>query len=490
MNAINRLKELLFNNRGARQTVVKNMFWLTFSQTISRLIRAIIIIYAARVLGAAEYGIFSYALGLAGFFTIFADIGIGQILTREVSQKPERASSYFATSLWLKVSLLVGTSLLIIFAAPHFSKLESATALLPFVALLVIFDNLREFGNAFFRAKEKMEYEAFVTVLMNLAITALGFVALSISATARSVTIAYVGSAGAGFLAAVYILREEFMNAIRNFDWRLIQPTMHSAWPIAILGLLGTFMLNVDIIMLGWMRTAAEIGYYASGQKVAQVLYTISAIISSALFPAISRAVGRGDRGQVTLLMERGMAALFLIAIPLAVGGIVLGKSIIEFLYSAEYIPGTLSFQILMMTMLVVFPGAFAGNLVLAYDKQKKIAVYAAMASVGNIVFNVLFIPLFGIAGAALATLLVQAMNNCLVWNMIKGINPFYTLRNIKKAFIASLLMGVVAFSLDRLGIHVLAAIGISGAAYFVFLFLFKERIVEEIKSMMKAARA
>ncbi|PIY59464.1 flippase, partial [Candidatus Wolfebacteria bacterium CG_4_10_14_0_8_um_filter_37_11] len=48
----------------------------------SRLIRAAIIIYAARVLGAAEYGIFSYVLSFAGFFTIFADLGVSPLMTR------------------------------------------------------------------------------------------------------------------------------------------------------------------------------------------------------------------------------------------------------------------------------------------------------------------------------------------------------------------------------------------------------------------------
>src|SRR3989344_6207032 len=148
---INRLKELLFQNKSTRQTIAKNIFWLSIGQVGSRLIRAIIIIYAARVLGAAEYGIFSYVLGLAGFFTIFADLGISPLMTREIASHPEKRSTYFASTFWIKIFLLAITSALIIFIAPKFSNIEKAIVLLPFVALLVIFDNLRDFILAYFR---------------------------------------------------------------------------------------------------------------------------------------------------------------------------------------------------------------------------------------------------------------------------------------------------------------------------------------------------
>jgi len=175
---VNRLKELLFQNRGLRQTITKNVFWLSVGQIGSRLIRAIIIIYAARVLGAAEYGIFSYALGLAGFFTIFADIGISSILTRELVQKTEKRDYYFSTAFWIKIFILSLTALLVVFAAPHFSKIEEAKILMPLIALIVIFDGLKDFSLASFRAEEKMEREALVNVFTNVAITAFGLIAI------------------------------------------------------------------------------------------------------------------------------------------------------------------------------------------------------------------------------------------------------------------------------------------------------------------------
>ena len=78
-----KIKSFLFENKTAKQTVAKNTVWLSISNFGGRLFKAAIIIYAARMLGAAGYGVFSYAVTLAGFFTLFVDPGINSVLIRE-----------------------------------------------------------------------------------------------------------------------------------------------------------------------------------------------------------------------------------------------------------------------------------------------------------------------------------------------------------------------------------------------------------------------
>src|SRR3989344_6231976 len=141
-----RVKKFLFINANPRQTVLKNVFWLGLSNFGGRLIRASLIIYAARVLGTEGYGVFSYALGIAGFFSVFSDIGISGILTREVARHPQVAKEYISTSLIMKMVLICLSVLIIIFVAPHFTKIQAAIPLLYFAALLLAFDGLRDFS--------------------------------------------------------------------------------------------------------------------------------------------------------------------------------------------------------------------------------------------------------------------------------------------------------------------------------------------------------
>ncbi len=481
---ITRLKDLLFTNRSAKQTIAKNVFWLSVGQIGSRLIRAAIIIYAARILGAAEYGIFSYVLGLAGFFTIFADLGVSPLMTREIAGQSEKRKLYFANALWIKFFLLAITAALIIFIAPKFSNIKEAVVLLPFVALLVIFDNLRDFTFAYFRGVEKMEKEALLVVVMNTTIAISGFIILNFYQTAGALLFAYISSVAILSIAAFYFVKNYIFEIFKNFDKKIISEFFNNCWPLAFTGLFGIFMLNIDIVMLGWWRTTEEIGYYSASQRIAQILYTLPAILASAVFPAMARFVKQNEFDKLKILNEKAITILYLIAVPLIIGGIVLGAPLIEFIFGKEYLPASLSFQILIITLIIHFPAAILNNLIMAHNQQKRLVKYVTIGSLSNIVFNALLIPSFGIAGAAIATVIAQFAYYAPIWIKIKKIGNFYALRYLKKIIAGAIIMGIFSFILNKFELNVILNIVISAGIYFLSLYLFKEKIVNEMREL------
>ena len=481
---IQRLKDLLFTNRSAKQTIVKNVFWLSVGQIGSRLIRAAIIIYAARVLGAAEYGIFSYVLGLAGFFTIFADLGVSPLMTREIAGHPDKRATYFVSAFWLKNILLAITAALIIFVAPKFSNIEAAIALLPFVALLVLFDNFRDFTFAYFRGVEKMELEAFLTVIMNTAIAASGFIILNFYQTAGALLFSYIFSVAILSIVSLYFIKDFMKGVFKNFDKEIFKQFFRDSWPIAFSGLFGVFMLNIDIIMLGWWRTAEEIGYYSASQRIVQIFYTLPAIFASAVFPAVARFIKQKEFDKVKILNEKSVTALYFAAIPLAIGGVILSAPIIAFLFGKEYLPATASFQILIASVLIQFPSAILAGLIMAYNQQKQFVKYAVLGSASNVIFNIFLIPIWGIAGSATATLIAQLSYYIPIWLKIKKINNFYALRHLKKITVAAVIMGIMGFVLNKWELNVILNIAISIGIYFLSLYLLKEKILGEIKEI------
>jgi len=486
---VEKLKDLLFHNRSAKQTIAKNFFWLTISQIGSRLIRAGLIIYAARLLGVTDYGIFSYVLGLAGFFTVFADISLSPILTREAAKKPEERTKYFATIFWLKIILLIFTAGLIIYAAPYFSRIEEARALLWLVALLTVFDGLRDYAVAFFRSFEKMEWEGFINLFTNIAITIFGGLILYYSATAKALFIAYIAASGLGTAAAFFMIKGYLRQIFSSFDKNAIKPILRSALPVAAIGLLGAFMVNVDLVMLGWLKTADEVGWYSAGQKIIMVLYTVPAIFAVAVFPALARFAENKNNDGSKKIMEKITALSLMLAIPMTIGGLILAKPIIILLYGTNYLPSVITFQIMLLPLLLIFPGQTIGNFIVANNQQKKAAGYAAIASAGNIVLCYFLIPIFGIAGAAVATLTSQAFYNAMAWRLSKKTVYFTTLPNIKNIIAGGFVIGLAAFFMNYLGFNVLINIGASAAIYFGFLYIAKEKMIFEAKDLLFRAR-
>lgn len=477
---ISKLKNLLFQNINTKQTIAKNMFWLIISQIGSRIIRAIIVIYAARVLGTEGYGIFSYAIGLATFFTIFADLGITPILTREVSKHPDDLQ-YFAVSFWIKIFLLFITTLLIIFFAPHFSNIKAAIVLMPFVALIVVFDNIREFATAYFRGRNKMEIEALAVLATNIAITIFGFITLFYIKTPFALIISYTVSTGIGALLAMWLLRHELSFLVKAFNKNIIVPLLQMTWPITIFTFFGALITNIDILMLGWFKNAADVGLYSASQKVIQVLYTFPSIIGSSTFPNFAKFVEQKLDEKTRYLMENVITMVFMFSVPLAVGGIVLAPSIIHFLYSDAYFQSATVFRILLFSVPFVFSGLLFSNYILAYDKQKKLIFSGVISGIVNIIFAVILIPLYGINGAALATAISLIIFNSLIWRLSKQLNNFSTLPHLPKIFIAALIMGEVGFGFDYLKIPVLVTIFLSALFYGLLLYFLKEHLIIEM---------
>jgi O-antigen/teichoic acid export membrane protein len=309
---------------------------------------------------------------------------------------------------------------------------------------------------------------------------------LNFSVTARALATTYALAAGTGTIAGIIILRKQYAGVFVAFRKKLAKLIAGAAWPMALTATMGAFMLNVDIIMLGFFKTASDVGFYSAGQKIVQLLYAFPALFATALFPAISRFIGSGDKDKTQRLMEYGITTVLLIAIPIAVGGAILNKSIIEFVYGKEYLAAAPAFLILVFTILLAFPGSIIGNYILAYDQQKKAAILTGLGSLGNIGLNFLLIPHFGITGSAIATLISQGLYNGLLWRLAKKINNFFILKHLKKIAFATLMMGASALILNSLGVHVLINIISAVLVYFAVLRLFREKTLLELKSILK----
>ena len=476
-----KIKSFLFENKTTRQTIAKNTFWLFSGEISSRILRAAIVIYAARVLGAEGWGIFSYAITLAAFFTIFSDIGLSAILTRESAKNPELRSQYLSTSFFLKLILMTLSVILIIFVAPLFTKIAAAKELLPIVAMILVFDGLREFGFSLNRAMEKMESEAFTKTITNVLIVAFGFLFLTLSKTAASLAWSYTLGSAIGFFIMVWTLRSYFKDIFSNFSKKLLWPIFSAAWPFALSGLLGGIMMNTDTIMLGWWRTAEEIGFYGVTQRIIQMLYTLPGLLTMSIFPTFAR-LAINDNKKFREVLEKSIGISLLFGIPLIFGGIILGGNLITALFGNEYIPATTTFQILLITLILIFPGMFISNAVFAYNQQKNFIVFLILGAMGNVILNYFLIPKYGIEGSAIATLGAQILSTGFVWLKMKKVNYFTIFPHLIKVFIAAIIMSLTVWIIKIFGINIFINIALSSLIYFGLLYILKEPLLGELK--------
>jgi len=480
MKFFNQIRELLLNNKDIKQKIAKNTFWLFFGQILGRITRIAIIVYAARVLGPASWGAFSYAMGLVAFMTIFSDIGVSAIVTREASKNPDQSRAYFSTALGIKLALLAAGALLLIFGAPYLTNIKEAQMLMPLIALVLVFDSLRNFGFAISRSEEKMEREGINEVITNIAITGFGFLALLRSPSSTALTTAYIVATGIGFLLIAWQLKSYFRGISTYFDMSLAKPILSMAWPFALASSLGAIMINTDTIMVGWLRSAEEVGFYSAALRPVQLLYVLPTLFAASLFPTFTR-LARNNDAEFKNILETALTISLLLALPIAFGGAIIGDQFMNLLFGNEYHSAALPFQILILTTLIVFPSAIISNAIFAYNEQKRFVTFSGLGAGGNIFFNFLLIPYFGIAGCAISTVFTQLIANGFIWKKMKAINHFSILGKLKKVFIATLVMSLVLFLLKTSGAPLLFNLSLAIAVYLATLKITKEKLLEDL---------
>ncbi len=476
-----RVKSFLFDNKSVSQTIAKNSVWLFGGHVISRIVRAIIVIYAARVLGVEEWGVFSYAFSFATLLTVFMDFGISATVTRESIQDETLREKYFSTALITKALLfiLIAFVMSVVSVAGVFER--EVAVLMPLVVIMLGLDGFRDFFAALSRIWNKMHIESTIQVVTNILIAIAGISALLISETSLSLAWGYVVGTGVGMLASFFPFREYFRKIRTAFSFDLLKNILKISLPIGLVGLMWSLMLNMDTVMIRWFGTLSDVGYYGAIQRIWSVVLMIPSILAVAFFPSLARF--SGDKGVLKKLIERGLALSSLIAVPLTIGGAILSWEIVDILYGREYIPAVEAFRVMQFSYLPIFLVAMFSNTLFSLKKDKKLLGYVGLGIGGNFLFNILFIPLLGIEGAALSTVVNLSIVALYLLFQLKKEVHFKVFHQIGKIALATLVMALCVFFLRIEGVHVYIILVVGIVIYFSSLFLLKEESLSLVLS-------
>ncbi len=414
---LRKTNSFLFVNQTTNQTILKNLTWLTIGKLGGRLLRVIIVIYAARILGATDWGMFSYAANLIAIFAVITDFGISPVLTRETSVgRGDTKSNIISNTFYVKIFFLSPAIIFLIFYASQLSVLAGMAPILGLFALMLVFDTFRQLGFSIIKAREQMEIQAGLHLLTNACIVIFGFIFLMQSPSIPSLAYAYTLGSAVGVLATWTYLHSYIKSLFSNFNWIVVKEILSSAWPFAITAALGSIMISTDIFIIGLLKPVQEVGMYSVADKIIQLFYAPALILVTSMFPTLSRLAQTESQRLITLVM-RTLKYIMLVGLPVSIVGILLAPWIVNLLFGQQYALSVLPLQILLVTLVARFVSVILGHVFFAYKRRDVLVKFALLGILTNTVLDIFFIPPFGIAGAAMATLLAQSVNTLyIVW--------------------------------------------------------------------------
>lgn len=471
--------------------IIKNAGLLFAADLASKFLSFFLVVAIARYLGDAGLGKYSFAFAFAGLFAIFADLGLSTYLTREIARDKEKAARYASNMLMLKLILAAFTLLPPLVVINFIEQSPEVRQAVYIVALATAFLNLNNVFSTLFASHEKLEYTALATILERILTVGLGLLLLFAGKGLIGLVTAYLVSYLIVLVVSGIIAYKKTSAFSLGFDRELWKHMLKSSLPFWFTTIFITIYFRIDTVLLQMMTSYQQVGWYNAAYKALDALYFIPSAVVTATFPVMSR-LHDSNKELLQKLYKRAFYYLVVLAIPIATGIMLLSDRIIKFIYGSGFEQAAPALQILIWAEAMIFISTLAGYLLNSINRQLVFTYTAAAATLLNIGANLILIPKYGYMGAAIATVLTEAMVLIVLYHSAKtnGYGADLT-KSFLKPTIAALAMAATLLLLDFMPILVLIPIG--AAAYFAVLFLIRGigkdeiSIVREIKeSVMK----
>ena len=382
-----------------------NTGWMFFGQMFSLLVSFFIGAWLARYLGPENYGVLSYAVAFVGLFAFMADLGAGGILNRELVKFPEKRDELMGTVFRMK---LIGGSLAMVLAtgAALIIKMNPLARLLIIVFSISSVLQAMNVISIYFQAK----VEAKSNVLAQMTATFISSI-LKIAAILSGRGIIWIIIIflldiiwqGLGFMAAYR--REGLKIRAWRFKNSLAREIWHSSWPLMLASAAFYIYLRIDQVMIGQMLGNYEVGLYAAAVKLVEVWYFIPVIIAGSLFPAIVNAK-KTSAAVYHQRLKNFFIFMGLISVLIILPVTLLARPLIYWLFGVNFLAAVPILKVYAWSSVGLLLGIAVSQYLMVENKVKTIFIINIFAMIINIGLNLVFIPMFGLIGAAWATLI------------------------------------------------------------------------------------
>lgn len=471
------------------QRITKNVGVLFIAQMISYVLGFFTLMYSARYLGVKGYGTLALALAFTGIFSIFMDLGLNTLTIREVARDISLTKEYIANITLIKLVLAI-ISILLIFVIVHLLGYNQQTIeVIYIIALYTFFTAFSQLFYAVFQAYEKMEYQAIGTILSSVLLIIGVFVAIYLKLNLVKFSLIYLISGTSILIYALLAYSKNFSLPKMKFNIGQWKKLIKESWPFAVTAISINIYTWIDTLILSVIQGITAVGLYNASYKLVLVLVFIPVAFNYAVFPLMSKYY-ISSKESLSLIFEKLLKTMLLIAIPMGVGTVLIAKKVIILIYGTQFLGAVIALQILIWSVVLIFARSPFERLLESTNMQLIITKVFIIGVIFNIILNLIIIPKYSYIGAGLVTVLTDTIALGLLIFATKSVGLSIS-KNIKislfKILIASLGMGITLKYLLNLNVFILIIIGtIIYVLSLLILRIFDNDEIRMIKSIFK----
>lgn len=401
------------------KTIFKNSSYLLVSQLFVKVFAFGYAIFLAGNIGASDFGLYSAALSIFGLMSLFSDLGINRVLTRDIARDESELPKLFSTAMLLR-AFSAAISFLILTIFFFFTDSHSTRFTLTTIALLSLVPQ-----------SIALSIDAILIGLKKVPFSAVGFFLFNMISFIAGATLIYLGYGVHGAMIAfllgqitysvilILLLSSSRKINFVPFDFRIAKTLLLKSWPYGIIAALGFASFRIDTVILSYTRSGEEAGVYALAYRFLEAATIIPVAFGTVLYPIFSQH--NADPAKTKKLFN--ISLLYG-----AIGGfmVVLIMNTIVPIFLNIFMPESFNgsswaLVILSFALPFLFMHIPLSQLILSKENiLKQIVLLYILIFAVNFLIMLLVIPIYGFMGAAVVTVISEATTFLGFWIFIK----------------------------------------------------------------------
>lgn len=386
--------------------------------------------YASRVLLVENYGKVTFATSVLTYFAMFAALGIPNYGIRACARVREDKVKLSRTAQELMIINLITSAITYVafFVSLIFVKrFQQDSTLLIINSVSILLNTLGV--TWLYSALEQYSYITVRNIVCKIISIILMFIFVhNPSDYVIYGAIAMVASGGSNLLNFLNLRKCIILKPLGNYHFKQhLKPIfIFFATSVAI-----SVYTNLDTVMLGFMTDDIQTGLYGASVKVKNLLTGVVSSLGNVLLPRLSLYVSNQESDKFYETLSKVLNFLLLISLPLTIYFVFYSRTSILLFSGAEYEGATLPMQLLMPTVFLIAISGLTGNQMLVpLGRERVVMTSVICGALVDFGLNWIFIPKWGAAGAAAATLVTEFVVlavqlfflRSLAWKVARGV--------------------------------------------------------------------
>lgn len=250
--------------------------------------------------------------------------------------------------------------------------------------------------------------------------------------------------------------------------------------------------LQLNTVLLGFLKNALAVGYFAAATKVMQMLLTMSACLGSVMMPRASHLIAENKEDEFSRLIQKSYDFTLAIALPMTIGLIFCAPSLITALCGVKFEHSILPSQIIApIILMVAISNVFGIQVLFPKGKINIVTLSCGIGAVADLILNLCLIPFFSYVGTSIAYLGAEVATTVSMYFIGRKYIPIIYFKKSHLTYaLGCIVMAFALYGLSLLQLPTLTILLLQGCcgvlAYFIILCICKDEMLVQILLKIK----